>query len=338
MKSLLPCTVAFILLCCSCSPEPPRGDALSIDNPTADDYFVIVDEDTLSLPAYTCIQDFKPVCTGVENITYESGHIPGVHHYRVLDADKKLLFDTSLLSHGRPLLINPTRSTYVEWTVWYGDSVNWANTDTMYFDSVQYIGQFKTYSSFAIENESHKGLECERAIDATMKVFIMDVPEGMPKQESARSEKFFRKADFITAYNGFSGASEKEHAAVQIHNILTGLYNNTVENWTHPFRDGEVEDLYAYIQSENYEKAVDLINVNSDFFAKHDPEAVRELNVNYKIYKDAPAVSVVLPFTKLTIMKYELDKNGKPYLDEESRYDASTGECTTEYFQMPVNN
>lgn len=324
--------IAFALLLCSCNSQEVRGDAVSFDNPTSENYFVVVDEDTLPLPAYTFIESYLPVCTGAENISYANGHLPGEHRYRILDANKKQLFDTTILAHDRYLMINPTRSTYAEWTIFYGDSLNGYKLDTIYLDSVPYIGKFKFYNSFAIENECRHGLECSRAIEGSMKLYDGYSPEGFTAPGLGMQTKFLRLDDFLVACNGSNGLTEKEAAEVKLHNVLTSLYNNTVENWTHPFRNGEVQLLSDYLFREQYDKAVDLINVNSDFFTKHDPEAVAEMNRQYAIYQQPSSGSSVLPFTRLSIATYDFDEDGKPYINQQIEYHPDSGECTKSYY------
>lgn len=333
-SSFLIVPVALSLFSCN-SELPKRGDALSIDNPTDENYLVIVDEDTLPLLAHTYIQGFTPVCTGEENITYESGHNPGIHRYRVLDANQKQIFDTTFLSRYRHLLINPTRSTYVEWGIQYGESEMPNHEDTMFFDSVPYVGDFKTYSGFAIQSESQKDVQCERAIAlsvTTLRSTDDDVQKYMPN--TSYEVYFFRLQDFLIAYNETVALTPEEDAEVSLHNLLNSFYERTVEEWTHPFRDGEVDELKRYIDSEQHEKAVNLINVNSDFFGKHDPEGVREMNDLFALAKNKTA-RLDPVFTPLKIVKYGYDTSGKPYISETIEY-SEIAECVTTTFEAPV--
>jgi hypothetical protein len=327
---------ALLLLICSCNSEPlQRGDALSIDNPTDKDYFVIVDEDTLPLPAHTCIQGFTPVCTGEENITYESGHNPGIHRYRVLDANRKQIFDTSFLSRYRHLLINPTRSTYVEWSIVYGDSTNPDYNDTIMFDNAEYIGRFKTYSGFAIQNKSMKDITCERGI--AMTVTTLRSTDDMVQQYMPASSLeiyFLRLQDFLIAYNETVALTPEEDAEVKLHNLLNSFYERTVEEWTHPFRNGEVEQLSGYINSGQYAKAVELINLHSDFFGKHDAEGVREMNDLHTISKNKTA-RLDPVFSPLKIVKYSYDSQGRPYISETIEY-SEIADCVTTTFDAPI--
>jgi hypothetical protein len=334
MKPLLPFLLAVLLLCFSCeTPVPQRGDTLSIDNPSGVDYFIVIDEDTLALPAYTFIKDFKPVCTGEENITYESGHNPGIHRYRVLDANKKQLFDTSFQSHYRHLLINPTRSTYVEWTLFYGDA--FGRNDSVYIDSVLYEGTFRFYSSFAIENECMHGLECDRTIAASMKVLRFEETEEFIPPAGTQVE-FMRQQDFIVAYHGFPGPTIRQHAETELTNILNEFYTNTVNHRSNPFQPGELAPLSQFIANEQYAEAVDFVHYHSDYFQKRDSAAFRRMNEQMAIYAGEPEENVLLPFTPLFIWTYDLDFYGNVYRSKEEAYDSATGDCKTTELDPPV--
>jgi hypothetical protein len=336
MKFIPVFAASLSLLLLSCSEPPARGDALSIDNPTGEDYFIVVDEDTLPLPAYTYIEGFTPVCTGEENITYESGHNPGVHRYRVLDANKKQIFDTSFLSRYRHLLINPTRSTYIEWSLLYGDTPDPDLDDTIQFDSVDYIGRFKTYSGFAIQNESQKDIPCNRAIAmsvTSLRSMNDVVQEHMPN--STLEIYFFRLQDFVIAYNETYSLTPAEDAEVKLHNLLNSFYERTVETWTHPFRNGEVDRLGTFISTDQMERAVDLINVYSDFFGKHDPEGVREMNRLFELTKDKTE-RIDPTFSTLQIVRYSYNTDGKPYISETSLFDTKIKDCITTTKEAPA--
>jgi hypothetical protein len=327
---------ATTLLFCSCNSEPPqRGDALSIDNPSEEDYFIVIDEDTLPLPANTYIEGFKPICTGEENITYESGHNPGVHRYQVLDSTGKQIFDTTFLSRYRHLLINPTRSMYVEWTVFYGDSIDHDQYDTIVFDSMNYIGEFKTYNGFAIQNESMKDVVCERALAVSKESWhpVDNVMEQIMPEQSLEVY-FYRITDFLIAYNETYNLTPAEEAEVELHNLLIHFYNNTVENWTHPFRNGEVEALGRHITADQLPEAVDLIKVNGDFFEKHDAAGVKRMNELFEVAK-TKTERVNPIFTPLNIVRYDYDSQGKPYISELIEY-FPIGDCITTDYDAPA--
>ncbi len=336
MKSSFILLAATTLLICACNSElPKRGDALSIDNPTDENYFIIVDEDTLPLPAHTYIEGFKPICTGTENITYESGHNPGVHRYRVLDSTMKQIFDTSFESHYRHLLINPTRSTYVEWTVFYGDSIDHNRLDTLVIDNTNYIGEFKTYSAFAIESVSMKDIVCERELAIVKSTWRL--PEELREHFAPNQDiqvYFYRLADFLIAHNETYNLTPAEEAEVELHNLLVYFYENTVTNWTHPFRDGEVESLGRYISYDQIPEAVELISVNRDFFEKHDAAGVKRMVELFELYQ-TKSERVNPIFTPLNIVRYFYDFNGNPYISELVEY-FPIGDCISTTYDAPV--
>lgn len=335
MKRLFILIAATTLLFCSCnSGAGDRGDAVSIDNPTAENYFIIIDEDTLSLPAYTYIDNYMPICTGPENMTYPSGHAPGIHRYRVLDSNKKQLFDTTIQTHERFLFINPTRSTYVEWTVWYGDSIQGLRDSTYIIDSTEYTGQFVFYNSFVIENQCLHGLRCKRDIEGTQMIYRFEETEQyMPAVTS--NINFLRWKDFESAYKNFSGPTQYEVAEATVHNLLREMLNNALDDHHNPFESGELQSLSGFIEREQYDKAVELVNVNSDYFEKHNPGAIDELNVQFTLYSGPPVGRLTPWFYDLRIVTYDLSDAGVPYVRQIETYDPLGDECTSEYFSMP---
>lgn len=332
---LLIATISLLLF--SCTTEPPqRGDTLSIDNPSEEDYFIVIDADTLPLPARTYIEGFKPVCTGEENITYESGHNPGLHHYVVLDSNKKQIFDTTIQSRYRHLLINPTRGKYVDWSVHYGDTALARESDTLMVDSALYIGNFTIFSGFAVQNESMKDVTCDRALPlsvTSLRPMDDDLQQIMPS--SSVETYFYRYSDFLIAYNGTYSLTPAEEAEIELHNIVSRLYENTIETWTHPFTKEEVDGWSYDIMYDRMDEAVDFVNVYSDFFGKHDAADVREMNRLYKL-SQTKTERIDPVFTPLTIVRYDYDPNGKPYISETTSFDEQKRECVTLHHSAPV--
>lgn len=328
MKNIFLVLFTSIIVISGCTPSEQgdnnRCDRMMIDNPTATDYFIVIDEDTLGLPAFTFIDDYTAAC-GEQQVQGALGQAPAKHRYRVLDANRKLIFDTSFVSPERYQVINPTRSRYVEWTVIYGDDHTEEPETTIYIDSVAYRGEFRVYNSFSFETHAGRSISCGRAIPATMEVL---------NEKNNYKFFFFRQDDFVVAYNGFSGVSPKENAEVDMYNLMTWFYNVAVEDKSgnRLMSDNVLKSLYDDINYEHYKAAMSTINSNKYYFEPRNSKKFARLNELYSVYENsADQENAILPFSRLHLVKYEFDSDRKPFIKYSQEYNPVSGECVTDY-------
>jgi hypothetical protein len=297
---------------------------MMIDNPTATDYFIVIDTDTLALPAYTFIEDYEAKC-GEGQRSGNFGQDPVKHRYCLLDANRKLLFDTSFVPPQHYVVINPTRSRYVEWTVIYGDDYTDEEPTTITIDSVEYEGEFRVYNSFVFETKAGGSIDCNRNIPGSIDV---------TSEKNNYRFFFFREQDFVVAYNGYSGASPKEEAEVDMYNLMTDLYNEAVDNRQEPklITDNTLKILREEINSEHYKTAMSTINGNKQCFEVLNPQKFARLNAAYEIYQQTEeSEETVLPFTQLHIVNYGFNSDRKPFVKYSAEYNTETGKCVTDY-------
>jgi hypothetical protein len=233
-------------------------------------------------------------------------------------------------------MINPTKSTYVEWTIWYGaDSITpWA--DSVYIDDALYIGQIKTYSSFVVENESKHGIACDREIAVSKEILYLEGYEEYYNLNTTSEIHFYRKEDFVAAYNGFPGPSEKEKAAVDLHNILNMFHHNATLHKSCPLDPAELAKLHEYLDRNLYAEAVEFIHTRREYFEERDSVAFREMIRVYRIYRGEKDENRVVSFSPLFIKAYSLDAKGNPYVESESVYDDAAGTCTESFPGPPA--
>lgn len=320
MKKILIPALSLLLLQACMSPEmPSRADYIKIDNPTDRDYFIVVDQDTLDLAAYTYL-DYQAVAEDAQG-----NLLNGKHHYVVLDGNKKQLFDTTFTSNDRYLFINPTRSTYVEWTVYYGDDIHEEQYTTLTFDSLEFEGILTEYHSFAFATKAGGEMDCDRSIAPTIEVV---------NENSNYRFYFFRLPDFFAAYSGFGSIDPKEDARVDLYNMLTDFYNYAVEHKDKGFMsDASLQSWYDQINYEHYSEAMSTLNSNRMMFRE---EQVDKANRLYDQFQKAPEVeSDKLTFTELHRVDYGTTESGILYKRSTYDYNPASGECKSEYHEGP---
>jgi hypothetical protein len=315
-------SLACAMFLLSCTKPVERCDRLQIDNPTGEDYFLIVDNDTLPLPAYTYIRDYEAVCSPVDANGNPTQTEQGMHRFIVLDANKQQIFDTTFKVADHYAFINPTRSTYVELKVYYGDEQHEERYKTIMLDSAEYTADLEVYNAFTFETIAGGVLNCDRNIEGTMEIF---------NEQNNYQFYFYRQEDFEVAYSGFAGSSPKEDAETEMYNLMIGFYNAAVDD---PDRklisDNGMSSLYDAINYKHYSEAWSALN--SPYFQMMDENKFAELESYYELYSSLQEPeTMVLPFTEYHCVQYAMDEDYKLYMSLRTDYDPSTGECATDY-------
>lgn len=154
-----------------------RETELYIDNPTESSYLLVVDDDSVAIPAASWIT-FPLRGNSTE---------PRAHHFVLQDAQGRLLSDTSF-TIARRVFLNPSRSTYVRWRLPKADDHEMlTRAHWLRFDSLQVYGQIDTSAAMYVQGDD-RGLIHVRP----------PLPAGV---DGTEQRYHLRRRDFLAAYS-----------------------------------------------------------------------------------------------------------------------------------------
>jgi len=293
---------------------------LIYDNPTDQSYTLILDDwDTIAVGPYSS--------TSTLDYTYRRNQTK--FHWKVLDKYNKLIGDTTVnlddiniyfttdgrdewAPYKRTILINPSRSNYMFWTVSFGEYAG--ENDTTEFiiqDSVYYLTASVTNSLFILDSRST--------------LYRADLETASRFSELDFNEYFISQRDFVVLYEHIFPGHDHLSRFNDYRNTMIDLYNSA-----HDELDGQASPKQSEIDIVNgfgdlipssindktvardFVAAIDFVKNEEEFFSGIDRyNCNMVLDSSEVILKKTHSDDKVLPsFEPLHYVEYFIQRNG----------------------------
>lgn len=246
---------------------------LGYDNQTDDSYTIILDDwDTIQVEPWT----------GSRDIDYTVETVRDTFHWKILTEHGDVVVDTFLMrddleewyydqqgkgySETPTIILNPSRTQYVFWTLWYGSAGDYYCEDTQFGDSTYWVDAYTTTEAVIFD---------ERDPD-----WAKDLGEAEKYSADDEAEFMLTITEFHNLYHRiFSPDKDELDVFNDYRNSLIELYNETRED---ALDDGYMDyseeqkliDFDATIppsvtsntDANDFADAIDYINQHSSFF------------------------------------------------------------------------
>ena len=290
---------------------------LAFENPTDKEFVIILDEwDTIQVAPYSAS----------ENLKYSIRRDQHTFHWKMLDASGKTIADTTLEKDAittwfndngwadkydqGTILLNPSRSEFVTYTVWLLEDGKEYAQDVIIGDSTYFVDAMVTTAAFIFDVRDPDEIT---SLDGSN-------PYGSPE----RNQYLVSARDFMVLYKNLSGndgpiakfRAYKDHLDELVALSRAELAATSGTSYQDEQKVDELDNLIPYVTSStvprDFVPAIDYVRSHTSFFS----------DLNYKQYKivDDSADTVLKnaygakprpePFPALHYLSFSIERNG----------------------------
>ncbi len=291
---------------------------LAFQNPTENEFRIVLDDwDTIQVAAFSASTD----------IAYTYREAQTSFHWKILDSKNKIIADTTLTNDEiqdyfqldgreewdytkRTILLNPSQSDFIFWTIWYGEEGNDTTLITV-GDSTFLVDAYVVSSAFIF--------------DARESTYKTDLENASRFSELDKNQFLLSTLDFAVLYDNLFSGENFTSRFNNYRNTLIELFNSSrlvVLAQSNQSND-EIDKLNmleslippsinAETRAGDFVAAIEYVRTESDLFKRLSEDNCDLVldSADVILKQSYVSTSRLLPFAPLHFVNYYIERNG----------------------------